>query len=90
MRTTKLIKQEVEVEITEDIFCNKCGESLKVNNDPLIFCGLAEMKYSGSYHSHIFSDGDEYTFSLCEKCLKNIFDECKIKPKYYDRINYGL
>jgi hypothetical protein len=80
MRVTKKIQQTVEV--TDDILCNRCGRSLKTKLDPdgeiYNFDGLAECTVSGGYTSPCLSDMTNYTFSLCEPCLVDIFNSFKL------------
>lgn len=73
MKTTKT--EMVEQEITEDVICNKCGNSCKKDHG---FYGLIEHTVSGGYESEPLSDGTNYTFSLCEKCLDGLFDTFKV------------
>lgn len=74
----------VETEVIKDVFCNKCGESccpLKIREQPSregYLYGLIEQTVSGGYYSHVLSDCVNYTFSLCEACLSNLFDTFKI------------
>lgn len=87
IKTKKIIKTE-EVDIIEDIICNKCGESCSIgafNNDK-IFNGLIECKVSGEYLSPYLSDSVTYTFSLCEKCLYESFKDFKVSVKTIDDI----
>lgn len=81
----KIIKKELiteEKDIIEDIICNKCGktcnknfEDSKLNPDPY---GLIEVTVSGGFLSKPLHDGNSYTFSLCEQCLQELFDNFKI------------
>jgi hypothetical protein len=87
MKITKKVKVEIEKEEIVDILCNKCGESLGGFCD---YHGLVEVRVVGGFQGPVFEDCDEYTFSLCEKCLKGIFDECKIKPEFRNRLDYDL
>lgn len=76
-------KEIVKIEeILDDIICNKCGESCNIstNKEKPEYYGLCEISYSGGYGSTALRDGCNYTFSVCEKCLKEFFDSCKIKP----------
>lgn len=67
--------------------CNMCGEcmchEIKTlsgtwsTNDPY---GLFEAKVTGGYESYHLLDLNRYTFSFCEKCLRQMFVQCKIKP----------
>ena len=68
-------KEMVEEEVTVDVFCNKCGGSCKRECG---FFGLIEHTVSGGYGSDPLSDGASYTFSLCESCLNELFNEFKI------------
>ena len=56
----------IETEIIEDYICNKCGE-------PCNNLGLLNEVVRGGYESVVFEDQDYFEFSLCEKCLKEIF-----------------
>lgn len=69
MKTTKKVLKEVE-EIV-DAFCNKCGESCRGKHSPNLD-GLIEVKVDCGYGS-ILGDGNIYEFSLCEKCLTELF-----------------
>lgn len=40
--------------------------------------GLIEQTVSGGYDSYALEDLQKYTFSLCEGCLKELFDAFKI------------
>lgn len=66
---------------TVEVVCNKCGESCRRNNGDLFmgYYGLINAKVSGGYMSDPLQDGKTYKFSLCEKCLNNIFKKFKIK-----------
>lgn len=44
------------------------------------FHGLIEVTVSGGYSSPALWDLTNYTFSLCERCLRELFDGCKIPP----------
>lgn len=80
MKKTKWIEKKVE--ITEDIICNKCGKSCipKTNLINEAY-GLIEASVSGGYDSIFLRDEQSYTFSLCEECLKEMFDNFLIPPK---------
>lgn len=85
----KTAKKTIEVEYTEDLICNKCGESLKhiiTTDGDFNFCGLEEITVNGCYGSDPLEDLVSYTFSLCEKCLDDLFKSFKIpveKKDYY-------
>jgi len=78
MRKTVLVKKDIEM--TDDIICNVCGETCfdgEYNDN-----GLIEAIVEGSYGSKVLEDGIRYTFSICESCLeKHVFSKCKIPPE---------
>ena len=65
-----------KMEVVEDIICNKCGESLRV--DEYNFCGLEDAKVIGCYGSKHIGDLVEYEFHLCEKCVMELIESFKI------------
>jgi hypothetical protein len=79
MRITKKVTEEVEV--TEDILCNKCGESMMPYNDD-VGCveGIVELKLGFGYFSERFQDQDMIQFSLCEFCLYELVSVFTIPP----------
>jgi len=76
MRKVKMV--EVLTEVAEDIICNKCGNSCKCEMN---FNGLVETTVIGAYDSTHLDDMRQYVFSLCEKCLSELFDGFSIKPE---------
>lgn len=75
-----------EVIDPKEILCNLCGNTLCITmnaNDWSIQepYGLLNCLVSGGYNSLHLSDGYNYDFNLCELCLRNLFDQFKIKPK---------
>jgi hypothetical protein len=68
------------------ILCNNCGDCMcSLNNidqpcNYLMPNGLLDIKVSGSYDSDHLTDTIEYTFNLCEKCIRGMFKAFKIKP----------
>lgn len=78
MKISKLVKKVIEVEEVEDILCNKCGNSCKLNGSPY---GLLEYDYSGGYDSTPLRDCTTYTFSMCETCLLELFKSFVIAVK---------
>lgn len=75
--------------------CNKCGGSMcPEDNTPNrdIPHGLVEEQVTGGYDSFHLFDLSAYTFSLCEQCLRQLFDSCTIYPNVYcqsgDRVSY--
>lgn len=69
-----------------EILCNLCGETmcplLGINEQ--IPHGLHQAKVTGGYDSYHLFDLTRYTFSFCEKCLRQLFVQCKIKPDLAD------
>lgn len=68
----------------ETYVCNKCGDCLcppigTMNQDAPH--GLVEATVSGGYDSRHLFDTTNYSFSLCELCLRNLFNECAVPPK---------
>lgn len=71
----------------EELLCNMCGGrmcheiqtpyGLWKAEDPH---GLYNAKVFGGYESYHLLDMNKYTFSFCEKCLRQLFMQCKIKP----------
>ncbi len=70
--------------------CNLCGESMIGYHgyksgmmDPIKIGpqGLIEAKVIGTYFSDHLLDCHQYTFSLCELCLRKLFIKCVIPPK---------
>jgi len=84
MRTTKVVQQDVEV--TDDILCNKCGQSLMRPHGYGPF-GLAEAEVEGGFGSAPLRDCTTYTFSLCETCLVELFGTFKIPVKVVCRLD---
>lgn len=80
--------EKVKAEVIQDIICNKCGSSLivrryKINNpvrldhdeEAFVAIGIKEVKFYGQYDSIHLEDGKIYSFSLCEKCTKDLMDQ---------------
>lgn len=63
--------------------CNKCGGTCAKfwADGEFEDYGLVNAKVSSGYLSHDLEDGNLYTFSLCEKCLKEMFESFKIPVK---------
>lgn len=81
MRISHQEFQSVEVEVADDVLCNNCGKSCcKGSEGHKRPHGLNEARVSGGYHSDALCDMTSYTFSLCEECLKAMFDKFAIKP----------
>ena len=49
----------------EELYCNKCGRKIQVNNN-IIMDGVLSVDYKWGYFS--CKDGKKHSFDLCEKC----------------------
>lgn len=75
-----------------EILCNLCGECmcpLGTMNEQYPH-GLHGAVVEGGYDSYHLFDMTKYTFNFCEKCLRSLFNQCKIKPDVQEMGNYGL
>ncbi len=73
----------------KEILCNMCGECMRplgTHNEQYPH-GLEDASVQGGYDSYHLFDMTRYTFSFCEKCLRRLFNECKIPPKVEDNID---
>jgi hypothetical protein len=73
----------------KEILCNLCGECMcpiGTMNEQVPH-GLYKAKVIGGYDSYHLSDMSVYVFSFCEKCLRQLFIQCKIKPDIRDHID---
>jgi hypothetical protein len=75
----KVTKEVYEV---YDVLCNKCGSTC-FPNDAQEPYGLIEAEVIGGYFSTSLQDCMRYKFSLCEKCLKELFDSFIFKGEQY-------
>jgi hypothetical protein len=75
---TKVQRENLANAGEPEIFCNKCSMSCRghVGN----FNGLIEARVDGAYDSSHLEDGAVYIFSLCEKCLTDLFSTFKLDP----------
>ena len=83
-----MIKKEKttkEVEEIVEILCNKCGKTCIAGRDDGIDdgYGLIEITVRGGYWSPSLYDDVSYTFSICEECLRELFDNFVIPPRTY-------
>ena len=83
LKKIKTNKEVEEIEEIEDILCNKCGKSCIPGKYDEVYdgYGLIEKTVIGGYWSPELYDDVSYTFSLCEGCLRELFDSCKIPPQ---------
>lgn len=73
-----------------EILCNLCGECMcpiGTMNEQYPH-GLHNAKVVGGYDSYHLLDMNRYTFSFCEKCLRQLFIQCKIKPEV-DEVDFS-
>jgi|SRR5208282_6875497 len=84
----------------KELLCNLCGGEMcytfhnpyfpeaKYESVEQTPCGLYNAQVMGGYYTpgHLL-DMNRYTFSLCEKCLRELFVQCKIKPEV-DRMDF--
>lgn len=78
----------------DTILCNNCGGTMlpvDYNNNinyaiGKYTCGLTNITAIGDYESYHLNDMTDYHFNLCEKCLRNMFGQFKIKP-YVNNFN---
>lgn len=66
--------------------CNQCGGPLcpavhESNPNGSVPHGLVEKEVVGGYESEHIFDCTGYKFSLCEKCLRTMFDGFKVPPE---------
>ena len=73
-----------KIEDTKDAKCNLCNEYLTLE-DSIVPQGIYNINVTGGYFSYYLFDDTTYTFSLCEKCIRNMFSNFKIPPKVSDR-----
>ncbi len=84
--TCRLCNNTKEVLDPKAVLCNLCGESMRplgTANEQYPH-GLENARVCGGYHSYHLLDLSTYTFSLCEKCLRHLFMQFKIKPQVGD------
>jgi hypothetical protein len=79
MKIIKKVPQEIEV--VDDVICNKCGKSCRPSKEVPDFYGLIEASFTTGYESAALPDGSIYTFSLCENCLAELFETFQIEPE---------
>ena len=86
-----MVKRKLEtqqVEVVDDIVCNRCGGSCmkKIDVDtrpPGDFYGVV-MAYCPGYMSTDFSDDNStHRADICEKCVFEFFSTFKIPPEVF-------
>ena len=71
------------VEVRVGFVCNKCGFVYDHEGDDPE--GLVGCEVTGGYGARHLTDGITYTFSICEKCLSELFDTFHVPVKQFDR-----
>ena len=84
MKITKVEKVTEERELLTDVICNKCGNSCRPKEYNTDFYGLIEATVTGGFDSPALADACAYTFSMCEPCLKELFDSFKFSVDVTD------
>lgn len=87
MKVIKTITETREVDIIEDVLCNKCGETCKTKACDNLE-GLIEVVVCGGYGSHFIGDMNQFEFSVCEKCLMEFVATFKIQPVMTDLLGF--
>lgn len=93
MKIIKKVVKQVEQEEVEDIVCNKCGETCNVVPKEQLagfpeYNGIIEYDIMGGYFGNAIADGDQYRFSVCEKCLVEFMKTFKIDPYLGNMMDY--
>ena len=63
-----------------EIICNLCGDPSILDKYQDIY-GLHNATVTGNYESYHLFDSVTYIFNFCEKCLRQLFIQCQVKPK---------
>ena len=67
----------------ESYVCNCCGETIATERG---VTGLPELKIYGSYGSLHLLDMTRYAFSICERCLRELFERMAVPPDVSDEM----
>lgn len=85
-RRTNLCSECNNSKLSQDpqtFICNNCGDCLWDEKYESIL-GLKDVKIHGGYNSYHLFDSTTYSFNLCEKCLRAMFNQFKTKPQVHD------
>lgn len=81
MRLVHTVSVTENREVTDDIICNRCGGSCRTRIGN--YEGLVEAVVEGG-DGALLGDMVRFTFSICEKCLGQIFLTFKHSPERVD------
>lgn len=83
MHTYKKITEIKDIEIVEDIICNRCGAIMNhdITGEPE---GLTECYIEGGYDSKYIGDGVSFKFDLCEGCVVELMKQFIIPAEKKD------
>lgn len=76
-----------QVNTIVEVICNRCGNScgtMTPASELPEFHGLIEVHVDGTYFSPHLADLMRYRFSICEKCLTELFSTFKIQPEMFE------
>ena len=62
------------------IYCNICGKKFDVYDESSGACISTEIGYGSKY------DGELVDFDICNECMDELIDKCKISPLLEDHI----
>lgn len=65
--------------IDREVACNQCGGKMAAEGDPNVY-GLVRASVQGGYGSTHLFDMTTYCFSLCEACLRTMFQGFTVPP----------
>lgn len=65
------------------VTCNMCGGNMSCDSehDETSMYGTGPLSVSGGYFSPHLTDTTSYHFAFCERCLRTIWNQCKVKPR---------
>lgn len=72
------------VEVVVGFVCNKCGTVYTVGEVKNAEEGLIGCEIAAGYGACHLTDGIKYTFSICEKCLSELFDTFTVPVQQVD------
>lgn len=76
---------------TKNPLCNLCGNStVPREGSTSDSYGLIGAVVDGGYFSIDLCDGTRYKFSICEKCLRKLFEQFVIKPDVSDYMDNSV